>query len=243
MSWSQKTGFAFYSLAGLVSAFLLSWVLLAQVDFGYSGLYEVMDIQAHVKKFGPQNRYRRNFHRTDKQEHERLFAAINDAIHNQGKGLDELEYHTPKGSKIGTLLRKPEVVHLQDVANLVDAFFWVGGVAFIIWLSATGYLLTKRIALPNVKVQSLSILALSVIGTIVVVMIGPVTVFYAFHEWLFPDNHQWFFYYQESLMTILMKAPFLFGYIAILLLLLAIVLFVGGNWLLEAIEKKISADN
>ena len=52
---------------------------------------------------------------------------------------------------------------------------------------------------------------------------GPRDVFYVFHEWVFPAGHQWFFYYQESLMSTLMKAPDLFGYIAAALVALAIV--------------------
>jgi len=243
VTWSKKIAFAFYSLFGLISAFLFSWIVLAQVDFGYSGLYEVMDIKAHVKKFGPQNRFRRHFHLTTKDEHERLFSAINDAIHNDGKGLDKLAYHTPKGQKLNTLLRVPEVVHLKDVANLVNVFFWIGGLAFLLWLAATAYFFIKRIELPSVKIQSISILALCAVATVVTLIIGPVTVFYAFHEWLFPENHQWFFYYQESLMTILMKAPFLFGYIAILLVVLALIVFVGVNWMLARVERRLIENN
>jgi len=37
------------------------------------------------------------------------------------------------------------------------------------------------------------------------------------HEQVFPPGHQWFFYYQESLMTTLMKAPHLFGPVALAL--------------------------
>lgn len=230
MSWMNKVGFAFYSLCGLISAFLLAWIILAQFNFGYSALYDVMDIRAHVGKFGPQNRYRRAFQHTNKTEHERLFAEINTAIHNDGEGLDTLKYHTPNGHPIDTLLRKPEVVHLQDVAIMVNAFYWIGGIAFLIWLTVTTIWLRRKQVLPSLKVQSLSILGLSAVITVIVLAIGPVTVFYAFHEWLFPADHQWFFYYQESLMTILMKAPILFGYIAILLVVLALGIFIGVNY-------------
>jgi hypothetical protein len=43
------------------------------------------------------------------------------------------------------------------------------------------------------------------------------------HVWVFPADHQWFFYYQDSLMSTLMKAPYLFGYIAVALVALATV--------------------
>jgi len=233
----KNLGFALYSVCGLVAAFLLSWVLLAQINFGYSALYEVMSIEQHVKKFGPQNRYRRAFHYTDKPEHVRLFAAINDAIHNQGNGLDDLKYHTPQGQEIDTLLREPEVIHLVDVANLITAFFIVGGAAALIWFMTTFICLMRKIALPSVKVQSISIAVLMAVAALITLVVGPVKVFYAFHVWLFPDNHQWFFYYQESLMTILMKAPFLFGYIAILLAVLALLIFILVNLALQRMTK------
>ncbi len=237
MPWIKNIGFAFYSVCGLIAAFLLAWILLAQVNFGYSALYEVMNIEQHVQKFGPQNRFRRAFHYTEKDEHIRLFAAINQAIHQQGEGLAELTYHTPQGQKIDTLLRQPEVIHLIDVANLVDAFFVVGGLATIVWLAMTVFCLMRKITLPSVRIQSLSIAAVMALGALVTLIIGPVKVFYAFHIWLFPDNHQWFFYYQESLMTILMKAPFLFGYIAVLLAVLALLLFVLINALLGRMAR------
>ncbi len=77
---------------------------------------------------------------------------------------------------------------------------------------------------------------------ILVVVIGPVKVFYALHELLFPDGHQWFFYYQESLMSTMMKAPELFGWIAMEWALLAILCFVllqlGGSRLVDLLQKR-----
>ena len=62
--------------------------------------------------------------------------------------------------------------------------------------------------------------------------------FYALHEWIFPDNHQWFFYYQESLMTVLMKAPDLFGAISVLIALLAIPIYLLLNRLVLMIPAR-----
>ena len=47
-----------------------------------------------------------------------------------------------------------------------------------------------------------------------VIAVGPTRVFYTAHTLIFPAGHQWFFYYEESLMTMLMKAPDLFAAIA-----------------------------
>jgi len=46
------------------------------------------------------------------------------------------------------------------------------------------------------------------------------------HVLIFPADHQWFFYYQDSLMSTLMKAPDLFAGIAVQIVLLALALYV-----------------
>jgi hypothetical protein len=56
----------------------------------------------------------------------------------------------------------------------------------------------------------------------IVILLGPTKIFYLAHEVVFPDKHQWFFYYEESLMSTMMKAPALFGPIALQLLILTI---------------------
>jgi len=61
-----------------------------------------------------------------------------------------------------------------------------------------------------------------------VFIVGPKDVFYQMHIWVFPDNHQWFFYYQDSLMSTMMKAPDLFAGIAAQIVLLALLLFSVG---------------
>jgi hypothetical protein len=54
------------------------------------------------------------------------------------------------------------------------------------------------------------------------------------HIFVFPDNHQWFFYYQDSLMSTLMKAPDLFAGIAIQIVLVGLILY---GVMLLAIKK------
>jgi hypothetical protein len=56
--------------------------------------------------------------------------------------------------------------------------------------------------------------------------VGWVEVFYAAHRWIFPDDHQWFFFYQESLMSTMMQAPDLFLYIGISMAILALLAFI-----------------
>ena len=220
---------ALYSLCGLILAFFLSWMLLAQFDFGYSLLHDTMKIQQHSNKYGPQNRYRKNFQLTDKQEKVRLFAAINTSIHNHSEGLSSIKYQRSNGKPLGTLLHHAEIVHLKDVANLLDVLKVIALFAVAIWIFFIVLFSCKKISMPNFKQQILGIIALILIAGALVWLIGPVSVFYAFHEWIFPDNHKWFFYYQESLMTILMKAPDLFGAIALFLTGLALIFFIAIN--------------
>lgn len=215
-----------YSLSGLIWAFFISWIVLASVSFAYPILHDVLDISSHTEKFGPQNRYRKHFELTDQNERERLFSAISTAIHNDGEGLAELIYHNRNtGEPINTLLHRAEILHLEDVAKLVNIFTWVSVFSFLLWGLLLYAFKKHYFPMPTFKQQIVSTLMIIAVCTLLVLIIGPVKVFYAFHDWIFPANHKWFFYYQESLMTILMKAPFLFGYIAILLLALTIPIF------------------
>ena len=220
-----------YSLLGLILAFFLAWILLAKVDFGYSLLHDAMNIQKHAEKYGPQNRYRNGFQHTNKQEHVRLFSQINNAIHDHGNGLKSIQYQHTDGRVLGTLLHHAEIVHLKDVANLLDLLLVIAGLASVAWVTFVCAFSLEKIPMPNFNQQLKGILGLTAFCTLLVLLIGPVTIFYAFHEWIFPDNHKWFFYYQESLMTILMKAPDLFGAIAIFLTSLALIIFILMNTL------------
>jgi hypothetical protein len=230
-----------YTLCGLVCAFFISWILLAKVGFAYAWLHDALDIQQHSQLYGPQNRYRHSFQYTDKTEHIRLFSDINTAIHNQGEGLADIKYHRPNGEVIDQLLHRAEIIHLQDVANLLDVLKYLGGGATIIWLILAAIYRFNLLPKPNAKQQTKSIIALIGLMTLLVFIIGPVRVFYTFHEWIFPHNHQWFFFYQESLMTILMKAPDLFGFIAILLTSLALILFLCLNLGVHALNTKFQS--
>jgi uncharacterized membrane protein len=228
----QSITFGVYTISSLICAIFISWVLMASIDFAYPVLHDTMDISQHTEKYGPQNRYRNHFENTDRDERIRLFSKINHAIHLQGQGLAQIKYHDKNTQQeINTLLHTSEILHLKDVAILIDVFRYTAMGAFIIWLGLVFLLYKKGISPPNIKQQTISTLGIIAVCTVIILLIGPVNVFYAFHELLFPANHKWFFYYQESLMTILMKAPFLFGYVAILITLLAIPIFVGINML------------
>lgn len=235
---SQKLSSTLLSLCLIICSLFISWIVLAQVNFAYPALHSLMNIDQHIDKYGPQNRYKDNFDLTNKPEQIRLFSEIVDAIHDDGNGLDSITYHTPKGEPINLLLRKAEVIHLEDVSHLINHFYTVSIITLIITCLLVAGFKYKNIKLPTLKQQLIGILVFSAISFTAILIIGPVKVFYALHIWIFPDNHQWFFYYQESLMTVLMKAPDLFGAISGLIAVLGIVIYLVLNRLILVIPSK-----
>lgn len=225
-------------LSGLLAALMTSWTLHKYVDYGYGFWYDQLNIGEHIDKYGPRNRYIKGFHHLEREAHLALFSDIVEAVHTQGQGLETIEF-TDRLGRTKHLLREPEIVHLQDVARLIDVLSIAGGVSLLFAAVGVWYLRSRRVAVEWKSQGKLFAGLLGVIG-LVVLLIGPKQVFYYMHVLIFPDDHQWFFYYQESLMSTMMKAPDLFGGIAITLIGLGLTLFAGFVALLVRI---ISADN
>lgn len=228
----QRYGFLLWPilLAGhFLALSLLTWQLLAQVNFAYPLGYELLEIDQHIKRYGPENRYKPDFGQTTSTEHRQLFAEITDAVQNHGKGLADISYRLPDGTYT-PLMREAEIIHLQDVANLIDRFYWAGWIGIFLWLLLLILAYRQKRGFPALK----KILAGFVLGLIaiasLVLLIGPQRVFYWLHIQIFPDEHEWFFYYQDSLMTTLMKAPDLFGFITVILMLVFTLLWALTVW-------------
>lgn len=222
------TGFAL-AISCLIVAFWLAWQALVPVDFGYGFAYQVMDIDQHVQHYGPQNRYRKGFATTSAMEQKRLFSGIVKAIQNDGEGLRNLFYTTPDGRR-HLLLREAEVIHLQDVANLINLFDRVAWGAIVLLLVTVGAMKLRQLPAPGIKQLLIGLAVLVGISSLILLIVGPTEVFYWLHIQIFPPEHEWFFYWQDSLMTTLMKAPDLFGLIAALWVGLALILLVAGYW-------------
>ncbi|WP_319558159.1 DUF1461 domain-containing protein [Thiomicrorhabdus sp.] len=218
----------------LLLALWFGWHLLAQFDFLYPVWHDYAGISQNIDKYAPLNHYRHDFELTDRETRFALFHGIVEAIHNHGQGLKELVYQTRNGTV--SLLRHSEIVHLQDVANLIDFVNHLALVLGTVWLVITLLIWSKLSAMKREKwikqsftrrkdsLLNLTIgLALSIGG---ILLIGAEKVFYQLHIWVFPANHQWFFYYEHSLMSTMMKAPDLFAMIAITLLILGLAFFV-----------------
>ena len=130
-------------------------------------------------------------------------------------------------------MHEAEIIHLQDVANLIDVFYRAGLIGLLLWIGLIVFAYQQKLKLPAIKKILLGFLAGFAFITVLVIVIGPTAVFYWFHVQVFPDGHQWFFYYQDSLMTTLMKAPDIFAFIAVLLLSLLITLWCASLYALN----------
>ena len=204
--------------ATLMVSLALAWQTLSVVDFFYPKLYDALDIGAHIERYAPQNRYREGFASTSRAERIRLFHGILRGVNHGGRGLAALHYRASDGVT-RSLLRRPEIVHLNDVARLISWLRTVAWLAFGVLVVSTGVLLARRRQPSRNAVIAgaggcLTLLALLTLAAFDDRRGGW---FDRLHRAVFPAGHQWFFYYQESLMTTLMKAPDLFGPMAAML--------------------------
>ncbi len=218
-----------FFIAHLLTFSILSWHLLAQIDFAYPLGYKLLDLQKHIQENAPENRFKQKFEYTTPQEHWDLFSQITYAIQHHGNGLAEISYTLPNGSST-PLMHQAEIIHLQDVANLIDVIYQIGIISAILWLALLIMAYRKKIGFPAIK-KILTGFVVSVVSTsIVIISLGAKDIFYWLHTKIFPDNHQWFFFYEESLMTTLMKAPHIFAFITLLLIGLLMILWIGSVW-------------
>ncbi len=226
------------SLALFCSSFYLAWLISVQNNFLYSTWYEVLDIQKTIERYGPQNKFRDGFEKLDKAEHVQLFNGIVKAIQNNGNGLEKLEY-TKTNSK-EKLLTNAEVIHLQDVANLITKIKYSALAGFITVAVLLGVMFLTNVAISTLRAHLLGGVGVIILLTVLIFIVGPTNVFYWGHELIFPDNHQWFFYYEESLMSTMMKAPVLFGPIALQLLFLTMLLWIMFLVLIRKMTNSIA---
>ncbi len=226
-----------YSFGMLISALFITWCLLSRVDFFYPSLHQWLDIQSTVTEFGAENKYKKGFEKTTYPQHVQYFSDIVIAINNDGKGLNDITY--PYNGRNINLLRKPEVLHLEDVARLLNGLTYFSYAMMLVMLLILIHRYRYKIELPSVKAQVVQLIVL--VGTLTAVsgIIGFKAVFYWLHQVSFPAENEWFFYYQDSLMTTMMQAPTLFGPISAFIVVGACLLFVVLNLLITAGYKRL----
>jgi hypothetical protein len=222
----QATGWVVACCLVFVSL-LLSWQALAKVDFLYSVWYPALSIEEHIRFYAARNETgRQNFVLTTPEEHHRLFGALVQGVHGRGKPLEQIVYRNADGEVLGTFLHADEVGHLRDVAVLVQRLLFAG------WtITAVAVLLVllqgrRGIWLPPFTRVMLGYGIVLAGSGVVIALVGPKQVFDGLHEWIFASGHPWFFYYQESLMTTVIKAPDIFAAIASVWMALHVIVFI-----------------
>ncbi len=227
-----------FALLTLILALSLSWLVLGQMNFLYGLFHDRAGIGAGIDHYGPKNRYKPGFGETSREQRIQLFAEINRAVHNGGEGLNDIFYQTRSSEGRQRLLREPEVVHLQDVADLIDLLKVVVLASLVAWFA----LVVMARYMPSCKVswrrQLVGLAGVIAVSSITLMIFGPKNVFNQLHIWIFPKEHQWFFYYQDSLMSTLMLAPQLFGWIAIAMAALAVIFFFSLSLLAAAVLQR-----
>ena len=214
-----------YSVTSLLLCIWLAWHLSAQVNFLYPLWYSALSIDQTVTQTAPRHIHKKQFAETSIEEHYRLFAEIVTAVQNKGKGLAQIKYHHRDGQVLDTLLTRKEIIHLNDVANFVNSLNWLSLVLLVISLLLLALMFLLRAFIPKLRNLLLAVIAVVVTGVAVLSVIGLTKVFYWLHPIVFPADHQWFFYYEESLMSTLMKAPVLFAPIGVQLILLGVLMW------------------
>jgi len=223
------------ALTGFLLSLIIAWHLLSPLNFFYSQWYGLIGIDENIAEYGPLNRNRKGFATTDRAEHERLMAELVAAINNGGKGLTTIEYKDHAGNTIDILLTDAEITHMRDVAQLIHWMNLCGAVLVAVLLVLLLWARTVAIKPPGLSSLFIKMTVLLAVLVVLVLIIGPVKLFYQLHVWLFPDKHQWFFYYEDSLMTTMLKAPVIFGPIAIAWLLIALLIW----WLIFSVVLRL----
>jgi len=232
-----------YSFSGLVAAFFIAWIMMFKVDFLYPSFYELLSIDETILEFGPQNYYKKSFELTSKEQHISIFSDIVKAIHNDGADLTKINYtYTNKlNQKVtSTFLHNAEVIHLQDVAHLLNLLLKMALGFLFIWCVLSFSFIYQKKPLPSFKSQLKCMLLFISTAVLVVLILGPQKVFYWLHTVVFPTDNKWFFYYQDSLMTTMMKAPILFSPISVVLVVLAVCFFIVLNLAIGKVSGYVS---
>jgi lipoprotein signal peptidase len=230
------------TLALLLSCIYLSWQILSQANFLYDQIYEHNNLEAHVNEFAPLNRNgKESFALTTKAERLRIFNNIAHEINNGGYDLGLITY-TPEDAEGATkFLIEAERDHLQDVANLVSSLKPVGAVIASLLIAFYGFCWYYKVSRyqyfwrpSGIFVSLFQIATVAALCVAITFALGPQQTFYLLHEWAFSDKAQWYFYFEDSLMTTLMP-EIVFANIAALIGMLTVLIWLVANFVLRRI--------
>ena len=221
------------TIALLISCLYMSWQILSQANFLYDQIYDHNDLENHINEFATLNRNgKESFALTDKAERVQIFNDIAREINTGGEGLAAISFVGIGETTSVPFLIGEERDHLQDVANLVTSLKPLGAIlasALIAFYGFCWYYKVSRYQYfwrpSGIVILLLQIAAVAALCVAITFALGPQQTFYLLHEWAFSDKAQWFFYFEDSLMTTLMPEV-VFGNIAALIGILTIF-----NWL------------
>jgi hypothetical protein len=215
---------------------VLSWHFLSKANFFFDTLYDMHQIESHIAEFAPQNRQNRiNFELTSKNERIRIVGKILRTVNSKGVGLETIKYFNTDGVPVNLFLTLAEVEHLKDVSVLVHLMNSIAFILMIIFIIIFSLAWRYKTTTPSLLMLTCSMVGFVIITTGCIIFIGPQIVFNELHEWVFADKSEWHFYYQDSLMTTLLKAPDTFATIAILMTAIALIFWL----LIFCLTKKL----
>lgn len=215
-----------YSVLSLLFAFSLSWLIVAKSEYFYPIWHDIGGLEENIEEYGPLNRFRSGFELTDREQRYELFNQIAHAVHHGGDGLEDIRYTTPNNPQGETLLHEDELIHLNDVTRVIKLATHTLVVSGLLWILITGWIIKHRKPFPRFRAQLAGFSALMLLLFLPVLFFGFEATFYQLHVWVFPDDHPWFFYYEDSLMSTMMEAPVLFMYISAVLAVFTVAFFV-----------------
>ena len=193
-------------------------------------------IESHIAEFAPQNRQNRiNFELTSKNERIRIVGKILRTVNSKGVGLETIKYFNTDGVPVNLFLTLAEVEHLKDVSVLVHLMNSIAFILMIIFIIIFSLAWRYKTTTPSLLMLTCNMVGFVIIATGCIIFIGPQIVFNELHEWVFADKSEWHFYYQDSLMTTLLKAPDTFATIAILMTAIALIFWL----LIFCLTKKL----
>lgn len=230
------------TLALLVSCLYVSWQVLSQANFLYDQIYDYNNLEVHVNEFAPLNRNdKESFALTSKTERVRVFNDIAREINTGGGGLGSITFTLDGTDAATTFLIKAERDHLQDVANLVSSLKPIGAFIASLLMAFYGFCWYYKVSRyqyfwrpSSIFVSLFQIGVVAALCVAITFAIGPQQTFYLLHEWAFSDKAQWYFYFQDSLMTTLMPEV-VFANIAIMIGAITITIWLITNVIIRKI--------
>jgi uncharacterized membrane protein len=223
-----------FVLSALISALWLAWSALRSFDFAFDFWYSALQLEQKIAYYAPNNRFRFAFENTSYETRKNIYQQISRNIHIEGAHFDQIIYNTKDGKVTDYFLTAPEIQHLEDVNHLITKVHWTAPVAAALFLSICGFYTLKPSAKFSLRAQGMVMSVLILLLSAPLFVFGPQKIFDILHQTIFPADHPWFFFYEDSLMTLLMYAPYSFAVIAALwggisLLFFGVLTFMGLN--------------